>query len=93
MDAPEDDLKWFGEGFDGFPKRLPDDCVEYMLFIIDTRLTQKEVLARLEVVAKEAKKLTGSLLKDYIWQREDFNLKLEQSSGEYSMACAPYDYG
>lgn len=81
MDGAKDDLKWFGEGFDGFPKRLPDDCVEYMLFIIDTMLTQKEVLTRLEVVRKEAIKLTGTLLKDYIWQREDFNLKLTQSNG------------
>ena len=82
MDGQKDDLKWFGEGFDGFPKRLPDDCVEYMLFIIDTSLTQKEVLTRLELVRKEATKLTGALLKDYIWQRDNFNLNLEQSSGK-----------
>lgn len=82
MENQNDDLKWFGEGFDGFPKRLPDDSVEYTLFIIDKSLAQKEVLARLELVRKEATKLTGALLKDYIWQRDDFNLKLEQSSGE-----------
>ncbi|OBT63345.1 hypothetical protein VE03_07247 [Pseudogymnoascus sp. 23342-1-I1] len=81
MDGQKDDLKWFGEGFDGFPKRLPDDSVEYTLFIINNSLAQKEVLARLELVRKEATKLTGALLKDYIWQRDDFNLKLEQSSG------------
>ncbi|KFY59997.1 hypothetical protein V496_05468 [Pseudogymnoascus sp. VKM F-4515 (FW-2607)] len=81
MENQNDDLKWFGEGFDGFPKRLPDDSVEYTLFIIDKSLAQKEVLARLELVRKEATKLTGALLKDYIWQRDDFNLKLEQSSG------------
>ncbi|KFY88223.1 hypothetical protein V500_06464 [Pseudogymnoascus sp. VKM F-4518 (FW-2643)] len=81
MDGQKDDLKWFGEGFDGFPKRLPDDSVEYTLFIINASLAQKEVLARLELVRKEATKLTGALLKDYIWQRDDFNLKLEQSSG------------
>lgn len=82
MEGQKDDLKWFGEGFDGFPKRLPDDSVEYTLFIIDKSLAQKEVLARLELVRKEATKLTGALLKDYIWQRDDFNLKLEQSSSE-----------
>ncbi|KFY18517.1 hypothetical protein V493_08555 [Pseudogymnoascus sp. VKM F-4281 (FW-2241)] len=81
MDSQKDDLKWFGEGFDGFPKRLPDDSVEYTLFIINNSLAQKEVLARLELVRKEATKLTGALLKDYIWQRDVFNLKLEQSSG------------
>jgi len=77
MDVPKDDLKWFGEGFDGFPKRLPEDCVEYMLLIIDSKLTQKEILTRLEVVRKEALKFTDELLKGYIWQRESFQLKLE----------------
>lgn len=43
MDGPQDDLKWFGEGFDGFPKRLPEDTVAYILVIVDSRLTQKEV--------------------------------------------------
>jgi hypothetical protein len=77
MEAPKDDLKWFGEGFDGFPKRLPEDCVEYMLYIIDNKLSAKETLARLELVRKEATKLTSKLLKDYIWQRDAFLLKLE----------------
>jgi hypothetical protein len=33
----DDGLKWFGEGFDGFPKKLPEDVVEYIIFIIDQR--------------------------------------------------------
>jgi hypothetical protein len=77
MEGPKDDLKWFGEGFDGFPKRLPEDCVEYMLFIIDPSLTQRELLSQFEVVRKEALKLTKKLLKDYIWQRDEFSLKSE----------------
>lgn len=77
MEGPKDDLKWFGEGFDGFPKRLPEDCVEYMLFIIDSRLTQKEIITQLEAVRREASRLTNDLLKDYIWQRDEFKLKLK----------------
>ncbi len=77
MEGPKDDLKLFGEGFDGFPKRLPEDCIEYMLLIIDSPLTQREVLNRLEVVRKEALKLTKKHLKEYIWQRDEFNLKSE----------------
>ncbi|KAI9731473.1 MAG: hypothetical protein M1818_007863 [Claussenomyces sp. TS43310] len=76
MERPEDDLERFGEGFDGFPKRLADDCVEYMLFIPDSRLTQREALTRLELVRNEALSLTGTLLQDYIWQRDEFRLKL-----------------
>lgn len=81
MDIQDDGLKPFGEGFDGFPKHLPEDCVEYSIFIIDSNLkSQKELLTRLEVVRKESLKLTDGLLKDYIWQRESF--KLETKSGK-----------
>lgn len=83
MKSPQDDLKWFGEGFDGFPKRLPDDCVEYMLLVIGAHLkTPKEVLSRLELVRKEAQKLTSSLLKDYIWQRDSFKLEIKSDKGK-----------
>jgi hypothetical protein len=82
MEGPKDDLKWFGEGFDGFPKRLPEDCVEYMLCIIDSSLTRREVLNQLEVVRKEALKLTKKLLTDYIWQRDEFNLKSEAQTSD-----------
>ena len=37
-DQAKNDFKWFGEGFDGFPKNLPDDTVEYCLFVIDEKL-------------------------------------------------------
>lgn len=74
---PKDDLKWFGEGFDGFPKRLPEDCVEYCLFIIDKKLSQREILSRFTAVQKEASRLINTLLKGYIWQRDEFALKLE----------------
>ncbi|KAL2072263.1 hypothetical protein VTL71DRAFT_11606 [Oculimacula yallundae] len=82
MDESENEFKGFGEGFDGFPKRLPEDCVEYSLFIINSKLkSQKEVLGRLEEVRKESLKLTERLLKDYIWQREAFKLELESGKG------------
>lgn len=84
MDVPDQDdgLKWFGEGFDGFPKRLPEDCVEYSLYIVDASLkSKKEVLSRLEVVRKEALKLANSLLEDYIWQRDSFKLEVENGNG------------
>jgi hypothetical protein len=82
MDAPKDDFKWFGEGFDGFPKRLPDDCVEYSLFVIGSKLkSQKELLLRLEAVRKEALKLAESLLKEYIWQRDGFKVEVETGKG------------
>jgi hypothetical protein len=77
MDSPKDGLRWFGGRFDGFPKRLPEDCVEYMLFVVNTKLKQRELLSRLEEVRREALELTKRLLKDYIWQRDDFRLNPE----------------
>lgn len=83
MEGSTDDLKWFGEGFDGFPKRLPEDCVEYTLFIIDSKLSShRQILSRLEAVRKEALRLTSSLLNDYIWHRDGFKLGIESSNGK-----------
>lgn len=76
--VPQDDgLKWFGEGFDGFPKRLPEDCVEYVVYAINQTL--EDALAtrtRLTQISKSANDLTKKHLKDYIWQRDSFELKL-----------------
>jgi hypothetical protein len=72
----------FDENFAGFPKHLPEDCVEYSLYIIDSKLkSSKELLVQLEAVRKEALKLADNLLKEYIWQRESFRLGVESGKG------------
>jgi hypothetical protein len=79
MDIPAegDGFKWFGEGFDGFPKRLPDDCVEYIIHLIDTRFaTAAKIRTRLNEILKASNDLKKKLLKDYVWQRDEFELKL-----------------
>ncbi|SMR60540.1 unnamed protein product [Zymoseptoria tritici ST99CH_1E4] len=74
---PDDGLKWFGEGFDGFPKRLPEDCVEYAIHIIDLQLSSIATLrSRLNEIIKAANELKKKHLKDYIWQRESFDLTI-----------------
>ncbi|TKA51874.1 hypothetical protein B0A49_12822, partial [Cryomyces minteri] len=70
---PQDDFKWFGEGFNGFPKRLPEDCVEYVVYIVDSKLnSETQVRSRLKEFQSAAIALSKKLLKDYIWQRESF---------------------
>ena len=82
MEGPNEEFKGFDGGFTGFPKHLPEDCVEYSLYIIDSKLkSPKEILGQLEAVRKEAVKLTQSVLKEYIWQRESFRLDLESGKG------------
>jgi hypothetical protein len=75
---PDDGLKWFGEGFDGFPKRLPEDCVEYIIYVIDSNL--RDIAAtrtRLNQILKLATELCKKHTKGYIWQRDDLSLKLK----------------
>ncbi|EMF08951.1 SGT1-domain-containing protein [Sphaerulina musiva SO2202] len=74
---PDDGLKWFGEGFDGFPKRLPDDCVEYVIHVVHGGLNSTAALrTRLNEILKAANEFKKTLLKDYIWQRQEFDLAL-----------------
>ena len=78
----EDKLEWFGEGFDGFPKRLPEDCVEYSVFILDTTLSSPELRQRLRVIQAASNALTKKLLKEFIWQRDSFDLELVREDGK-----------
>ncbi|KAL8776971.1 MAG: hypothetical protein Q9203_002873 [Teloschistes exilis] len=86
MDVPKDDFKWFGQGFDGFPKFLPDDCTEYMLYILDAKASDFQIREQLRKVQTAATALCRPLLKDFIWQRDHFNLELIQSQGELMSA-------
>ena len=77
------DFKWFGEGFDGFPKHLPENCIEYAIYAINKNISPSatKIKQRLRQVEQEAVKLSRSLLKDYIWQREAFSLHLQPEDG------------
>lgn len=90
MEKQPKDFKWFGEGFDGFPKRLPDDCVEYTVHLINSSPAELTGRIRLRQVQQAANALTKGLLKDFIWQRQNFNLELVQENGKdvYDRACA-----
>lgn len=82
MQNTNDDLKWFGEGFDGFPRSLPEDCVEYTICIIEVGLKDFEIREKLREVHTAANTFTRKLLKDFIWQREGFHLDLVQENGK-----------
>lgn len=83
MDGPQDDLKWFGEGFDGFPKKLPDDVVEYMVFIIDSRLSDVQTRERLQAFQRALNALEKKFLKEYIWQRDSLKLDLVREEHQW----------
>lgn len=81
MKAQHEDFKWFGEGFNGFPKHLPEDCVEYILYTIDPKSQESTGRARLRQIQQAATILTKRLLTGFIWQREQFSLDLVNDNG------------
>ncbi|KAF1837968.1 SGT1-domain-containing protein [Decorospora gaudefroyi] len=83
MDTPQDDLKWFGEGFDGFPKKLPDDVVEYIVFIIDAKLSDVQIRERLQAFQRALNALEKNFLKEYIWQRDALKLDLVRQGQQW----------
>ena len=75
-----DKFNWFGEGFDGFPNALPEDCVEYCIYVIDETLKDFDVREKLRNVQLAANTMAKDIFKGFIWQRESFLLHLEKDS-------------
>ncbi|KAK7206681.1 SGT1 protein-domain-containing protein [Myxozyma melibiosi] len=65
---------------------LPDDCVEYSVFLADDAsaavLDLDRKCARLEQIRDDALDLARPWTKDYIWQRQPFTLRLLELSDE-----------
>lgn len=78
MSSSNEGPKSFGELFEGFLKSLPEDTVDYAVYIVDTKLAESGVRSRLNDVLKESKELSKKYLKDYVWQREPFGLQLKR---------------
>lgn len=68
-------------GFKAFERCLPENCVEYMLFVIDAKLQQHHVFSRLDAVRKAAVQLSSRLTSDYIWQRDAFDVEVKTEKG------------
>lgn len=79
---PDDGLNWPGDAsFSGFPKRLPDDCVEYSIYMInDQPVSVAAQRTRLNEILKAATLLQRKHLHGYIWQRDGFQLSLSSTS-------------
>ncbi|KAI0542440.1 SGT1 protein-domain-containing protein [Xylaria digitata] len=82
----------FQDGFEPFPRSLPDNCVEYMLFLLDSTLEPRGLLTELENIRKTAMQLCAATAKDYIWQRDSFQLQTKRESGLVYLHGAT-DYG
>ncbi|KAJ6440879.1 SGT1-like protein [Purpureocillium lavendulum] len=77
--APESDDRESGDA--GPQSHLPDNSVEYYLFLLDEQGHARRGLSNLESLRKSALELAQSLTGDYIWQRDDFQLELKVVNG------------
>ena len=82
MERSKGESKWSREDHGRFPKTLPEDCVEYAIYIIDTKLSDFQVQEQLRQVQKAGIELTNDLLKDYIWQRERIQFDIIREKGK-----------
>ncbi|KAI0969108.1 SGT1-domain-containing protein [Xylaria arbuscula] len=77
----QDRNQLFRDGFDPFPRSLPENCVEYMLFVLDSTLEPRVLLTELENIRKSAMQLCVATTEDYIWQRDSFQLQVKRVDG------------
>lgn len=72
----------FGE-FQGIPKRtLPDDTIQYSIYIIDSSQSTTKLRERLKAVKDAAVRLAQDWGKEYIWQRDGLTLEITESGGQ-----------
>ncbi len=69
----------------GLGRQLQENSMEYMIFILDQKLDGIKYLNALEAVRKDAIRLMDTTAKNYIWQRDAFNLELVNDKGMITM--------
>lgn len=78
------DAKSRDNEFKEYERILSENCVEYMLFVVELDLQAKKIHSNLEAVRKAAVQLANQLTKDYIWQRDGFSLETKTNQGKTS---------
>ncbi|KAL2107120.1 hypothetical protein VUR80DRAFT_5682 [Thermomyces stellatus] len=69
--------------YGGLDMKLAENYVEYALFVLPQKEegSARKQLSLLETIRKAALELCSSLTKDFIWQRDEFNLTLRNDHG------------
>lgn len=70
-------------GHSSLEREIPDNSAEYLLFILDEQSDARTTLSQLETLRKAALEFCRDLTKDYIWQRDEFNLELKNENGKF----------
>jgi hypothetical protein len=66
----------------GIDRQLPENSAEYLLFVLDDNLDARKTASQLEAVRKAAVQLCRDLAADYVWQRDEFQLEIQNQDGE-----------
>ena len=83
MPPSEEDIAWLKSTFRPMPRPgLPNDCIEYALYILPESGSEVNSREELSKVQREAARLQKEYLRDYIWQRQPFALGLAKENGE-----------
>lgn len=86
MPPTDEDIAWFKSTFHPIPRPvLPDDCIEYSIYIISSDYSQKngaDLRLKYRDVQKYVSELQRQWLKSYIWQRQGFSLELSKADGK-----------
>ncbi|KID78447.1 Protein ecdysoneless [Metarhizium brunneum] len=61
--------------------RIPENYVEYDLFLVQQKKGCRTLLQELEMLRKSAINICNTVTKDHIWQRDDFHLEMKSSEG------------
>lgn len=88
MDQP-DARSTDGGDLYGLDRQLQENSMEYMIFILGPKLDGNKYLSTLEEVRRDATRLVEAAAKNYIWQRDAFNLELVNEQGTIAMRIGP----
>ncbi|KAF2237402.1 SGT1-domain-containing protein [Viridothelium virens] len=73
----------FRERWNGVSRHLPEDCVQYAIYIINERLDNAHQRLHVQEINSAAKELRKKYSQDYIWQEEEFSLNLIHNEGRW----------
>lgn len=84
MDGPVQDKPISTDRRNVLFRQVPEDCIEYSLYVVDSKLKTRDQVQHLcEVILSKSIEITKKLLEDYIWNRECFNLAIRTEGGRF----------
>ena len=87
----EDEVEAARTGAGSFPRAIPEDNVEYYLYLPGQDLTDTQVRDRLRAIQTASTALVKNHLRDYIWEQDSFSLNLgKQDSASYLSGRSSY---